>query len=103
MPFEDQELARILRLRRLLWLWPLTFIPVLFVAVRLFPHPAAVIVGLAAVWAVGLAISATQAAAVLCPRCGKRFNGRRMLPNAHACASCGLPLKPRHVVYPTLE
>jgi predicted RNA-binding Zn-ribbon protein involved in translation (DUF1610 family) len=103
MTVEDRELARIARLRRLIWLWPLTFAPVLVIVVWLTAHAVGVIVAVAIVWTIGLAISVSRAAAVSCPRCGNRFNGSRIIPSARACASCGLPLRQRHVVYPTLE
>jgi ribosomal protein L37E len=103
MAAEDQELARIARLRRLIWLWPLTFAPAVVIAAWLTAHTVAVIVAVAIVWTIGLAISVSRAAAVSCPRCGNRFYGNRIIPNARACASCGLPLRQRHVVYPTLE
>ena len=103
MPAEQQGLTRIVRARRLIWLWPLTFIPVLLAAVWMTPHAFAAVVVAAAVWTVGLAVSISRTNAILCPRCGSRFHGNRIMPNARACVSCGLPLKQRHVVYPTLE
>jgi hypothetical protein len=103
MPAESQELARITRLRRLIWLWPLTFVPVMLIVAWLMPHGLAAIIGIAVIWTIGFAVSVRRASAALCPRCGERFHGKRIIPNAHACGSCGLPLKRRHVVYPTLE
>jgi hypothetical protein len=102
MPNEAEKLARIARLRRRLWFWPLIAAPLI-----LFEwwtrRSSYWIAGIAIWWLACLALGLFGLSSARCPRCGGRFFARRFLPIGNACASCGLPLKERHVVYPTLE
>jgi hypothetical protein len=102
MPDEAEKLARIARLRRRLWFWPLIAAP--FLVIEVWTHQSFYwIAGIAIWWLACLALGLFGLSLARCPRCGGRFFSRRFVPTDNACASCGLALKERRVVYPTLQ
>jgi len=102
---QDQaaKLARIASLRRRTWFWAISFAP-LVVLIAWRTHGSASKIAMVAVWwLIGFGISLFALSTARCPRCGERFFANRFLLGSNACASCGLELKARRVVYPTLE
>jgi hypothetical protein len=99
---EVKKLEPIRRIRRWVWVWSITILPAVLIA-WLTQRPTIVVGAVAMLWTAGLAISIGRARVALCPRCGARFFAKGLVPIGSACASCGLRLKQRRVVYPTLE
>jgi len=99
---EEAKLNQLRRLQRSAWIWLVTILPAALIA-WLMPRPSLALGAVAILWASGLAISVIRASFMQCPRCGERFHGKRIFPIGRACAACGLRLKQRRVVYPTLE
>jgi ribosomal protein S27AE len=100
---EAEKLARIASLRRQLWSWPVVLVAFLLLIWWQLPHWNFRILGIAITGLVGFAFGLLGLSLTQCPRCGGRFFAKRFKPTGNACASCGLQLKPRRVVYPTLE
>jgi hypothetical protein len=103
MPEETDKLARIARMRRRLWFWPLLLVLYLLFAVWQARRSPYWIAAFGIWWLLAFALSLLALSLTRCPRCGSRFFARRFLPTDRACSSCGLLLKQHHVVYPTLE
>jgi ribosomal protein L37E len=103
MQNEAEKLARIASLRRRMWFWPLSLSPLLVLIAWRSHGSASKIAGVAVWWLVGLGVSLFGLSQARCPRCDARFFAKRFVPMGNACASCGFELKPRRVVYPTLE
>ncbi|HEX4209331.1 MAG TPA: hypothetical protein VHY56_02985 [Candidatus Binataceae bacterium] len=103
MQHEAEKLARIASLRRRMWFWPLILLPLLLMTAWQTHGSPSRMIEIAIWWLIGFAVSLFGLSLARCPRCGDRFFARRFLPTGNACVSCGLQLRPRHVVYPTLE
>jgi ribosomal protein L37E len=102
VPNEVEKLDQLRRLRRWVWVWPVTILPAAL-AGWLTPRPMLALAGIAIWWTGAFTVSVLRMSSARCPRCGERFYGSRILFGGKACASCGMRLKERHVVYPTLE
>lgn len=102
MANEGEKLNQLRRLRQWVWVWPVTLIPVAL-AGWLTTKPVLALAGIAVLWTGAFAVSVLRMSSARCPRCGECFYGKRVLFGGKACASCGMRLKERHVVYPTLE
>jgi hypothetical protein len=98
-----KKLAQIARMRRRIWFWPLGLVLLLALLAWRSPHSPYRIAAITAWWLIGFGFSLLGLSLARCPRCGSRFFAQLFLPAGKACASCGLPLKPPRVVYPTLE
>ena len=103
MENEAKGLARIASLRRRIWFWPITLAPLLALIAWRTHGSVSMMAVIAVWWLAGFAINLFGLSLARCPRCGERFFSKRFRPTGNACASCGLQLKARHVVYPTLE
>jgi hypothetical protein len=103
MQNEAEKLARIASLRRRVWFWPLSLAPLLLLIAWRTHGSASRMAAVAVWWLIGFGLNLFGLGLARCPRCGARFFAKRFMPTGNACASCGLELKPRRVVYPTLE
>jgi ribosomal protein L37E len=103
MQNQSEQLARIASLRRRMWFWPLSLAPLLLLIAWRTHGSVSRIAAVAICWLMGFGLSLFGLSMARCPRCGARFFAKRFMPAGNACASCGFELKPRRIVYPTLE
>jgi hypothetical protein len=104
---ETAGLREIRRKRVRIWFWVISYVPVVWI-VRHTIHSNVADAIVIAVWAIAFLRSIAHGMFCRCPRCGGLFFSTHGSPTiwnllARKCMQCGLPLKPEHVIYPSLE
>jgi hypothetical protein len=104
---EIAGLRRIRRERRWTWFWVLSYVPAVW-TVKHAIHSNVADIPIILIWAIGFVRSVAKVIFSKCPRCGGLFFSTHGSPTiwnllAGKCMQCGLPLKPEHIIYPSLE
>jgi hypothetical protein len=108
MTTEDNEgLQKIRRVRRSVWIWVLSYVPVMWIVKRT-THSDLAAAPFVLVWAVAIVRGISRAMFIRCPRCKELFHSTHGSPTVWnlftgKCMQCGLPLKVERVIYPSLE
>ena len=104
---ESDGLSAIRRTRRWVWIWILSYVPVIWVVKRT-THSDLAATPFVLVWTVAIVRCLARVMFAECPRCKGLFHSTHGSPTiwnllTGKCMQCGLPLKVEKVIYPSLE
>ena len=104
---ESDGLRAIQRRRRWVWIWILSYVPVMWVVTRT-THSDLAAAPFVLIWTVAIVRCVTRVMFVKCPRCNGLFHSTHSSPTiwnllTRKCLQCGLPLHVEQLIYPSLE